>query len=1029
MFFYLTVFSLICIFFIHPIQASAQTIPTLDVQTEDNTEFFYCNLNGEWLLFPHLFVDPKEIKEEIKNQEHKIVTIPNSFEQHIGEVNTFGTYTTKVKIPKNYVGETLAIHVPYQYSAYDLFVDGEKLASNGVVGENATMHESEMAPETGYFIAESEEIVLTMHLSSFEHIRGGFENNIVIGEASLVTKQNNTNIIRNLFINGSIFITGLFMVLFSLYRRRREQVFFIFGLFSMLISARALFTVPFYYTIVFNNISWLWGTRLEYILTEATSMLFVILLWKWHEKEFSKKIMYFLVGVHLITIFVTLFTQPVFFQTFFFRIFTLAIPTFFYTLFVIAKSIRNKNRIAIINVFGLSLIFLAFFNDFAIGNNWYQSVNLMLPAVGVYVLIHIIAMSKDFARRSNQIEKQNDELMLLNDSNEKLALKLQSEIKRKDDFLANTSHELRNPLHGILTISETILRNQTNLKQTVKEDLKLQLTIGHHMRQTLNDLLDVSRLKEEKIKLYPEALKLQDITVGVVDMLQVLTDNKDLQIKIDIAEDFPAVAADYNRLIQIIYNILHNAIKYTEAGSITIHASQEDSLAAIHVTDTGIGIDEATLKNIFVPYEQGDPSITAIGGGIGLGLSIASELVELHGGKITAQSTVGKGSTFTFTLPFANETTAKQKTDMVYEQINKEDIHVNPYPLHENVEPEIQPTSERKINILAVDDDPINLKVLKNILPDYYEVTTVTSGEEALKQLPRKKWQLVISDVMMPHMSGYELTQKIRENYTISELPILLLTARGNMEDVSTGFLSGANDYVTKPVDATELNARVHALTHLQTAMKDRLNMEAAWLQAQIRPHFVLNTLNAIISLSEIDLDRMRHLTEEFAHYLQRSFYFKNLQTLVRVKDELSLLKSYLYIEKVRFGDRLQVVWEIADDVNEHKVMIPPLVLQTLVENAVNHGVLQKGEGGTVIIRITQDKDKTIFTIIDDGVGMDEETIKNMFILKENKRQGIGILNSEQRLKKLYGQGLQVTSKPGQGTTVSFEVWPIEEDG
>src|SRR5699024_4700674 len=121
---------------------------------------------------------------------------------------------------------------------------------------------------------------------------------------------------------------------------------------------------------------------------------------------------------------------------------------------------------------------------------------------------------------------------------------------------------------------------------------------------------------------------------------------------------------------------------------------------------------------------------------------------------------------------------------------------------------------------------------------------------------------------MMPEMSGYELTRAIRKKYSISELPILLLTARSNPEDVYASFIAGSNDYVTKPVDAIELNVRVHALTELQASINEQLSMEAAWLQAQIRPHFLLNTLTAIVSLSEIDTVRMTRLIEHLAHYL-----------------------------------------------------------------------------------------------------------------------------------------------------------------
>src|SRR5699024_762228 len=192
----------------------------------------------------------------------------------------------------------------------------------------------------------------------------------------------------------------------------------------------------------------------------------------------------------------------------------------------------------------------------------------------------------------------------------------------------------------------------------------------------------------------------------------------------------------------------------------------------------------------------------------------------------------------------------------------------------------------------------------------------------ALKKLAFAEWDIVISDVMMPHMSGYDLTRSIREKYSISELPIILLTARSNPEDIYTGFLSGANDYVTKPVDAVELNVRVNALTDLQTSIKERLGMEAAWLQAQIRPHFLLNTLNAIVSLSVTDIDRMRRLIEKFSHFLQSSFYVDNVKKEVSLQHELELVESYLYIEKERFGDRLQIKWEIEE---VEGVNVPPL--------------------------------------------------------------------------------------------------------
>ncbi len=1002
---------------------SARLINVSDIN-EFQSKGFYADLDGEWNFFEKMLLKPNEVKEQLGRGIGKVVSLPSSFQAQTGDINSFGTYSTTIKIPDEYVGETLAIHIPFQYSAYKLYIDQTEVAKNGEVGQESALHTAEMSPETVYFNTQSNEVLLTIQVSSFDHIRGGFENSIYLGEASIVAQKFNSNMIGTLFINGCIFIIGLFMILFAWYRRQ-EHVFFIFGLFAMLISVRSLFSVPFYYTLIFLDMSWLWGTRLEYILTEATSMIYVILLWKWHEEEFSKKIMYGLVTIHLALIVTTLFTQPVFFQDLFFNVFYLAIPTFFYLIYVIFKSIRNNNKNAKINLIGMGLIFLAFFNDFAIGQNWYQAWTLMLPAVAVYVMIHVILMSKSFAESVRKTEQQNKQLLALNASNEELAVQLQKEMKQKDDFLANTSHELRNPLHGIINIAQSILYNRPNhLDEKTRNNLKLQLTIGHHMSRTLEDLLDVTRLKEHRIHLQREYLDIQAVTTGVVDMLEVLIENKNIQIEVRIPSDFPSVEADKNRLIQILFNLLHNAVKYTNEGTITLTANVEDGMAHIHINDTGIGMNEKTLRTIFEPYEQGDSSITAIGGGLGLGLSICRQLVELHGGIIKASSSFGEGSVFTFTLPLAGGSFDGQITATTPSTMDISELSIKETPIaihHAMIEAFTKNTSSSyRPRILAIDDDPVNLRVLSNVLSEeQYEVETVISGKEALKQLEWKEWDLIISDVMMPGMSGYELTRSIRKSFSISELPILLLTARSNPDDIYAGFLAGANDYITKPVDAMELNVRVHALTNLQASINERLRMEAAWLQAQIRPHFLLNTLNTIVSLSDMDTSRMALLIEKFAHYLQSSFYLKNLDKVVTLKEELDLVESYLYIEKERFGDRLQIKWEI-DEVND--VMVPPLSIQTLAENAVNHGVLKRIAGGLITIRIRKEGGYAEISVSDNGIGMDEERAKKVLTALPDQKRGIGLVNTEQRLKRLYGKGLQVISTPSVGTTITFTV-------
>lgn len=260
-------------------------------------------------------------------------------------------------------------------------------------------------------------------------------------------------------------------------------------------------------------------------------------------------------------------------------------------------------------------------------------------------------------------------------------------------------------------------------------------------------------------------------------------------------------------------------------------------------------------------------------------------------------------------------------------------------------------------------------------------------------------------------MSGYELAKRIRERFSISELPILFLTARQQREDIQLAFLSGANDYVKKPMEYVELKSRVNALVRVKQSSEERLRIEAAWLQAQIQPHFFFNTLNSIISLHGVDDEQMEELLLAFSDYLQTSFDFQNANLTVPISYELKLVRSYITIEQIRFGNRVQVIWDIPENI---ELSVPPLSIQTLVENAIQHGILPRIQGGTVTIRITEDEKHFSISISDNGVG---------FVNTGPKKQiSVGLVNTEQRLKQLFGVKLTVESVVGQGTTISFSI-------
>jgi|GEM_PF-72843 len=424
---------------------------------------------------------------------------------------------------------------------------------------------------------------------------------------------------------------------------------------------------------------------------------------------------------------------------------------------------------------------------------------------------------------------------------------LETSDKLKDEFLANTSHELRTPLNGIIGIAESLIDGATGkLPSSTIANLAMIVSSGRRLATLVNDILDFSKLRYQTIELQIKPVALREIVEVVLILNRLLVSQKPLQLVNDIPENLPLVSADENRLQQILYNLIGNAIKFTHSGSVKISAqlinhhqdeekstdensehSREEvtSKIAITVSDTGIGIPEEKLDRIFESFEQADGSTARIYGGTGLGLAITKKLVELHGGEIQVESIIDQGSHFTFTLP-VNQI---KEVNVLVPRFNFTPSALRSYDFDLLLEPEkstgnwdtitYENGSEKQwtisngelYQILIVDDEPVNRQVLVNHLCLYnYKISQATSGMETLKMLADGfKPDLILLDVMMPRMTGYDVTRKIRMTWTANELPIILLTAKNQVSDLVIGLEAGANDYLTKPIDKDELLARI----------------------------------------------------------------------------------------------------------------------------------------------------------------------------------------------------------------------------
>lgn len=468
----------------------------------------------------------------------------------------------------------------------------------------------------------------------------------------------------------------------------------------------------------------------------------------------------------------------------------------------------------------------------------------------------------------------------------------------KDEFLANTSHELRTPIHGIIGLAESIIdRAGTSLDPASHRDMGLIISSGARLGNLINDLLDFSKLKNNHIQLLPKPIDLHTLCEVVVSLTSPLTSGKQISLQNLTEDHLPYAYADEDRVQQILFNLIGNAIKFTDNGHVTVTALPADKHLKITVADTGIGIAEDKLTKIFNSFEQADGSIERSYGGTGLGLAVTKQLVELSGGNIGVESVVGLGSKFSFTLPLAeNQENPPQSRDTALSTMRLSRLAPNTYRAlvnHEIIQQPRLDTTQSKI--LIVDDEPINRQILVNQLTIRdYEVTEANGGEEALRIIKGgNKFDLVLLDLMMPNVSGLEVAEELRKHFTTNDLPIIFLTAKNQIIDLVTGFEKGANDYLVKPILKEELLARVRTqlrIVEINNNLEKKVEERTQQLHAE---HEQLKKTQSQLLQSE-NMASLSNLVCGMAHELNNpANYIVN--GVFNLSNELDAFKGILY--------------------------------------------------------------------------------------------------------------------------------------
>ena len=391
-----------------------------------------------------------------------------------------------------------------------------------------------------------------------------------------------------------------------------------------------------------------------------------------------------------------------------------------------------------------------------------------------------------------KLERQGVELVRTADDLRVARDEAEAANRAKSDFLATMSHEIRTPMNGVLGMTTALLGQP--LASTQREQLRTIKASGETLLALLNDILDLSKIEAKRMTLEPVDFSLRSLMEATESLWASRAQAKGLTFDLAIeCQDTDWIRADETRLRQVLFNLVGNAIKFTEAGSIQVSVSatgDERARLRFEVVDSGIGVTEEQRATLFDPFQQADASTTRKYGGTGLGLAISKQLVELMGGEIGVESRVGGGSSFWFTLAFAAAAPSRAPTEAdCGEQV-----------------PDL-PQFDEALKLLAAEDNDVNRLVLKSLLaPVDCELDIVTNGREAVAAVQAKRYDLVLMDIQMPEMDGMTATRRIRAlPGPVAQVPIIAFTANAMIGDRESYLDAGMNGYVSKPVDAQEL--------------------------------------------------------------------------------------------------------------------------------------------------------------------------------------------------------------------------------
>lgn len=473
------------------------------------------------------------------------------------------------------------------------------------------------------------------------------------------------------------------------------------------------------------------------------------------------------------------------------------------TLYLLGRNKENLhdfNQEDLVSAIIVMILSELLFTRYVVVSDYLNFTGHLFKSVSYYFLYRAIFEQK-IRKPYLELEQKNNTIL-------ELYKKAEEATKAKSQFLANMSHEIRTPMNSILGMAELLA--ETDPTQEQKNYLEVLTKASEHLLSIINDILDLSSIESGKTHLNADTFKLSDAFESVYSLTLPLANKKNIELSYHIDAKVPnLVIGDFNKFNRVLINLISNAIKFTDRGYVSVGAHlskiEADILEIIiQVKDSGIGISEEQKKFLFKSFSQLDSNNTRRYSGSGLGLSISKKIIELMNGKIWLESEIGKGSVFTF---------------LVQLKLPAQQESLLSTPPNENSASRIEQKNVNGIaakNLLLAEDSEDNRKLVELFLKSYnYHIDTAKDGIQAVTRVKGKKYDLILMDMQMPFMSGYEATQEIRKYELANNLaptPIVALTACAFEGDEEKCLESGCTSYLSKPVRKNELVKKISEL-------------------------------------------------------------------------------------------------------------------------------------------------------------------------------------------------------------------------